>query len=338
MKKVAILGSGGWGVALSLILHKNGHEVKIWSYTEEEKDIINNERKCKFLPNVDIPEEIKCYNDFDKLIPEADIILVVTPSSAIRNTLNKIKEYVNDNQIFLLASKGIEAKTQMIYTDVIKEIYPNNKIAVISGPSHAEEVSRFIPTCVVISSNEKEVSNELQQVFMNEIFRVYVNNDVVGVELGAALKNIIALASGICAGLEYGDNSQAALITRGLLEISRIGMALGGKFQTFYGLTGFGDLFVTCSSMNSRNRRCGIMIGQGLLVEEAKSKLGGMVVEGIEAVNAAYELINKYNIYAPIIMEMYEIIHNNKPANDAVKDLMTRAKKHEFDDYKTEQS
>ncbi len=331
MKNIAILGSGGWGVALSLILNKNGHNVKIWSYTEEEKNIINNEKRCKFLPEAVIPDEVTCTNSYEEAINGADIIIIVTPSSAIRPTLNAIKPFVKQEQILLLASKGIEAGTQKVYSQVIGEIYPDNRIAVISGPSHAEEVAKFIPTCVVISSTNKELSEELQDVFMNEIFRVYLNDDVIGVELGGALKNIIALASGICAGLKFGDNSQAALITRGLLEIIRIGKAYGAKFdETFYGLTGFGDLFVTCSSLNSRNRRCGTLIGEGHKVQEAKEMLGGMVVEGLTASDAAYELVKKYDLYAPIIMEMYEIIHHDKDPKDAVSDLMNRSKKYEF--------
>ncbi len=330
MKNIAILGSGGWGVALSLILNKNGHNVKLWSYTEEEKNIINNERRCKFLPQAVIPEGITCYNGYDEVINDADYIIVVTPSSAIRGTMNAIKDIVKENQVIILASKGIEPGTQKIYTDVIEEIFPNNKIGAISGPSHAEEVSRFIPTCVVVSSKDDNLSHELQELFMNDIFRVYINNDLLGVELGAALKNIIALASGICAGMELGDNSQAALITRGLLEITRIGVAMGANHDTFYGLTGFGDLFVTCASLNSRNRRCGTLIGQGHKAQEAKEMLGGMVVEGMSAVDAAMELIQKYDIYAPIITEMYEVIHNDKPAKEAVADLMQRSGKNEF--------
>lgn len=330
MKKFGILGAGGWGIALSLILNKNGHDVKLWAYTEEEKNLINNEKRCKYLPEARIPKEVVCYNDYESVVKDVDIILVVTPSGVIRNTMESIKPFVKENQVILLASKGIEAKTQKIYTEVIEEIFPNNKIAAISGPSHAEEVSRFIPTCIVVSSKDEELSKELQKIFSNEIFRVYVNNDILGVELGGALKNIIALASGICEGMKYGDNSQAALITRGLLEIARIGEKLGAKHETFYGLTGFGDLFVTCGSMNSRNRRCGILIGKGYPIEEAKQMLGGMVVEGIEAVNAAHELIEKYQINAPIITEMYNIIHNGKSAEEAVVSLMGRSMKSEF--------
>ena len=322
MKNIAVLGSGGWGVALSLVLNKNGHKVKLWSYSVEEKDIINNERKCKFLPNVNIPEGITCYNDYESVLKDSEIVLVVTPSSAIRRVISDIKDIVLPNQTFVLCSKGMEAQTQKIYTDVIKEILPNNKIAALSGPSHAEEVSMFIPTAVVIASEEEALSSELQDIFMND--------DMFGVEFGGSLKNIIALACGISIGLGYGDNAIAALITRGLLEIARIGTALGAKNETFYGLTGLGDLFVTCSSKHSRNRRCGILIGQGKSVEEARAELGGMVVEGIEAVNGAYVLVKKFDIYAPIITEMYDIIHNGKSAQDAVDSLMKKTKKKEF--------
>lgn len=330
MKKIGVLGSGGWGVALSLILNKNGHEVKIWSYAEEEKNIINNEKRCKFLPEATIPDGITCYTDYESVVKDADIILVVTPSSAIRKTLSDIKNLVTENQVFVLCSKGMEADTQRIYTDIIKEIFPNNKVSALSGPSHAEEVAMFIPTAVVIASEDQEVSKELQQVFANEVFRVYVNDDMFGVEFGGSLKNIIALACGISSGLGYGDNANAALITRGLLEIARIGVRMGAKNETFYGLTGLGDLFVTCSSMHSRNRRCGILIGQGKSVKEARAELGGMVVEGIEAVNGAYALVKKYNIEAPIITEMYDIIHNGKSAKEAVSSLMSREMKSEF--------
>ena len=330
MKKVAVLGSGGWGVALSLILNKNGHEVKLWSYSEEEKNMINNERRCKFLPEAVIPEGIVCSNDYATVLEDAEIVLVVTPSSAIRKVITDIKELVTKEQIFVLCSKGMEASTQKIYTDVIKEILPNQKIAALSGPSHAEEVSKFIPTAVVVASEDSAIAEELQDTFMNDIFRVYSNDDMLGVEFGGSLKNIIALACGISIGLGYGDNAIAALITRGLIEIARLGVNLGARNETFYGLTGLGDLFVTCSSKHSRNRRCGILIGQGKSVEEAKAELGGMVVEGIEAVNGAYVLVQKFGIEAPIITEMYDIIHNGKSAREAVDNLMTRDKKKEF--------
>lgn len=328
-KNIAVIGSGSWGVALSMLLHKNGHNVKIWSYSEEEANLINNFQKCKFLPDVVVPSEIKCYTSFEEVMQNVEIVLIVTPSNVIRQTLNNIKPFANQEHIFILCSKGMEADTQKVYTEVIKEVLPMVKVSALSGPSHAEEVSKFIPTAVVISSEDEKVMYELQEVFMNECFRVYTNKDMLGVEMGGSLKNIIALACGIAIGLDYGDNTIAALITRGLLEISRLGIESGANGQTFYGLTGLGDLFVTCSSKHSRNRQCGILIGKGYSIEEAKKEVG-MVVEGINAADGAYILARKYNVYTPIIDEMYEIIHNGKSAKDATEALMTRGKKDEM--------
>lgn len=328
-KNIAIIGSGSWGVALGMLLDKNGHNVKMWSYNKEEARTINEERRCKFLPNITIPNGIKCYTDFESTMKNTEIVLIVTPSSAIRTTLNNLKEYATENQIFVLCSKGMEADTQMVYTEVIKEILPKVHIAALSGPSHAEEVSTYIPTAVVISSEDPNVMYELQEVFMNECFRVYTNSDMLGVEMGGSLKNIIAFACGIAIGVGYGDNTIAALITRGLLEISRLGVSSGAMNQTFYGLTGLGDLFVTCSSKHSRNRQCGILIGKGYSIEEAKKEVG-MVVEGINAVDGAYILARKYGVVTPIIDEMYDIIHNGKSPKEATIILMTRGKKDEM--------
>lgn len=328
-KNIAVIGSGSWGVALGMLLNKNGHNVKMWSYNKEEARIINEERKCKFLPEITIPDEITCYTDFESAMRDTEIVLIVTPSNAIRVTLNNLKPYANKNQVFVLCSKGMEADTQMVYTEVIKEVLPEVHIAALSGPSHAEEVSTYTPTAVVISSEEPDVMYELQEVFMNECFRVYTNNDMLGVEMGGSLKNIIALACGIAIGLGYGDNTIAALITRGLLEISRLGVSRGAKSQTFYGLTGLGDLFVTCSSSHSRNRQCGILIGKGYSIEDAKKEVG-MVVEGINAADGAYILARKHDVVTPIIDEMYDIIHNGKNAKEATAVLMTRGKKDEM--------
>lgn len=281
------------------------------------------------MPNITVSDSIKCYTDFESTLKNADIILIVTPSNAIRDTANKIKDFVTDNQIFVLCSKGMEKDTQKVYTEVIKEIFPNNEVAALSGPSHAEEVSENIPTAVVIASENDETSEILQNIFMNDKFRVYTNDDLLGVEMGGSLKNIIALACGITIGLGYGDNTIAALITRGIFEISRLGVEAGAKKQTFYGLTGVGDLFVTCSSKHSRNRSAGILIGQGKTVEEAIKEVG-MVVEGVNAVEGAYILAQKYSVSTPIINEMYDIIHNKKTPQEATLNLMTRGKKTEF--------
>ena len=329
MKKISIIGSGSWGVALAMVLNKNGHEVKLWSYNPEEAQIINEEHKCKFLPNITVPDAIVCYTSLEETIKDTEIVLIVTPSKAIRTTLNNLKPFTNENQIFVLCSKGMEPDTQKVYTEVIKEILPNNHIAALSGPSHAEEVSENIPTALVIAAESDEIALNLQEVFMNDKLRVYTNDDMLGVEMGGSLKNIIALACGIAIGLGYGDNTLAALITRGIAEISRLGVEAGAKRQTFYGLTGVGDLFVTCSSKHSRNRSAGILIGQGKSIDEAVKEVG-MVVEGIYAVDGAYALARKYSVGTPIIDEMYDIIHNGKSPLEATTNLMTRGKKTEF--------
>ncbi len=328
-EKISVIGSGSWGVALAILLNSNGHKVKLWSYNPEEARMINEDKKCKFLPNITIPEGLECYTELEDALKDTSIVLIVTPSNAIRTTLNNMIPFVTENQVFVLCSKGMEKDTQKVYTEVIKEIYPNNKVSALSGPSHAEEVSEQIPTAVVISSEDEALSEHLQSVFMNPKFRVYINDDLLGVEMGGSLKNIIALACGIANGLGYGDNTVAALITRGIVEISRLGVEAGAKRQTFYGLTGVGDLFVTCSSMHSRNRRAGILIGQGKSVEEAVKEVG-MVVEGINAVEGAYILAQKHSVSTPIINEMYDIIHKGKTPEEATQNLMSRGKKTEF--------
>ena len=329
MRKVSVIGSGSWGVALAMVLYKNGHEVKLWSYNEEEAKLINQEHKCKFLPQIEVPESIICYTSLEETIKETEIVLIVTPSKAIRATLNNLKPFVDENQIFVLCSKGMEPDTQKVYTEVIKEILPNNKVAALSGPSHAEEVSQEIPTALVIAAETDEDALNLQEMFASDKLRVYTNDDMLGVEMGGSLKNIIALACGMAIGLGYGDNTLAALITRGIAEIARLGVEAGAKRQTFYGLTGVGDLFVTCSSKHSRNRSAGILIGQGKSIDEAIKEVG-MVVEGIYAVDGAYELARKYSVGTPIINEMYDIIHNGKTPQEATMNLMTRGKKTEF--------
>lgn len=329
MSKISVIGSGSWGVALAMVLNKNGHEVKLWSFNEEEANLINKEHKCKFLPNIIVPSSIKCFTNLEESVIDTEIILIVTPSKAIRTTINNLKPFVNSNQSFVLCSKGMEPETQMVYTEVIKEIMPNNIVSALSGPSHAEEVSEEIPTALVIASESDEMALKLQDIFMNEKLRVYTNDDMLGVEMGGSLKNIIALACGIAMGLGYGDNTIAALITRGIAEIARLGVEVGAKRQTFYGLTGVGDLFVTCSSKHSRNRSAGILIGQGKSIEEAVKEVG-MVVEGIYAVDGAYEMAKKYSVGTPIIDEMYDIIHNGKSPEEATLNLMSRGKKTEF--------
>ncbi len=328
MNNIAIIGSGSWGVALATHLANMGHSVKIWSFLEEERDLINNEKKCKFLPNLTLPEGIICSTDFKEVIEGADFILHVTPSKFTRDTFRQYKEYVGNIPI-IICSKGFEKESMKTLDEVISEELPEARVGVLSGPSHAEEVSIAIPTVLVMASKDKEVRELVQDAFMCSHMRVYTSEDVKGVELGGALKNIIAFCAGVAAGVGFGDNTFAALITRGLGEISRLGVALGGQKDTFFGLSGLGDLIVTCLSEHSRNRRAGKLIGQGKTLEEAKKEVG-MVIESIDNIDVAYALSKKYNIEVPIINTAYDVIYNKLDAKTAVDELMTREKKMEI--------
>ena len=327
MKNIAIIGSGSWGVALGIHLAKLGNKVKIWSFMQEEADLINNERKCKFLPEVTLPEGIYCTTSYEEAIKESEIILHVTPSKFTRNTVKEYKKYVT-NQTIVICTKGFEKETLSSLDEVFKQEIPNLKLAVLSGPSHAEEVSKAVPTAMVIASENEEIANKLRDIFMNENLRVYTSKDVKGVELGGALKNIIAFCAGVAAGIGLGDNTFAALITRGLCEISRLGVALGGKYETFYGLTGLGDLIVTCLSEHSRNRTAGKLMGQGKTLEEARNQIG-MVIEGVDNIEVAYELAQKYDVDMPIVNAVYDMLYNNLSPKEGVIRLMTRDKKSE---------
>ena len=327
MKNIAIIGSGTWGIALAIHLAKAGNNIKVWSFSEEEANAINQDRKCKFLPDAVIGENITCYTDMKTVIEGSEIILHVTPSKFVRETIKKYKEYVTTQPIIMCA-KGFEADTLCTLSQIIEQEMPNIQYGIFSGPSHAEEVSIGIPTAIVIASKEESVKNLVQETFMNETMRVYTSDDVIGVELGGALKNIIAFCAGIATELKLGDNSFAALITRGLVEISRLGMAMGGKHDTFYGLSGLGDLIVTCMSEHSRNRRAGRLIGKGYTVDQAKQEIG-MVIESIDNIEVAYALSKKYNIEMPIVNAVYDILYNHLQPKDAVTMLMTREKKSE---------
>ena len=328
MKKIAIIGSGSWGAALGIYLAQNGNKVKIWSFNEDEKNMINNERKCVFLPKAVIPDSIICSSDFKEVLEDAEIVLHVTPSKFVRSTIKKYKEFIKDNQILVMCSKGFEAETELTLDDVIKEELPNIKYGILSGPSHAEEVSLNIPTALVFASTDDKVKNEIIEAFKSSTMRLYTSKDVRGVELGAALKNIIAFCAGVCVGLNLGDNTFAALLTRGLVEISRLGTAMGGEEKTFYGLTGLGDLIVTCGSMHSRNRRAGEMIGKGFSIEEAKKEIG-MTIESIDNIDVAYKLSKKYNVEMPIVHTVYDVLYNGLEPKVAVENLMTRNLKEE---------
>lgn len=325
MKKICIIGSGSWGAALAIHAAKMGHEVKLWSFSEDEKELINKEHKCKFLPMATMPENIFCTTDIKEAVEGSDMILHVTPSKFTRETLKKYKMYVKDQPI-ILCSKGFEASTLYTLNEVVHEELPTAKIGVFTGPSHAEEVSLGVPTAIVIASQSLDVQYLVQDTFMNENLRIYTSSDVKGAELGGALKNIIAFCAGIVAELNMGDNTFAALITRGLNEISRLGVAMGGNHNTFYGLSGLGDLIVTCLSEHSRNRRAGRCIGRGLSVEETKKEVG-MTIESIDNIEVAYKLAKKYNIEMPIVNTVYDVLYNGLKPKDAVTMLMTREKK-----------
>ncbi len=327
MKKISIVGSGSWGVALGIYLAGQGHEVKIWSFSEEERDLINNEKKCKFLPKAVIPDGVYCSNDMKEVLEGTELILHVTPSKFTRNVIQQYKPFIKDQGV-VICSKGFEADTLKTLDDVAREELPNTKIGVLSGPSHAEEVSVLIPTALVVASEDKELSDMVVDIFKSDKMRMYTSKDVKGVELGGALKNIIAFCAGVAAGLDLGDNTFAALLTRGLVELSRLGVALGGNKDTFYGLTGLGDLIVTCGSIHSRNRRAGMLIGQGKTIEETRKEVG-MTIESIDNIEVAYKLAKIHNIEVPIINTVYRVLYDNLDPREAVTMLMTRDLKEE---------
>lgn len=332
MTNIGIIGAGSWGIALAVLLHNNGHKVTVWSILQDEIDMLNAEHEHKDkLPGVKLSEDMVFTTDMKSAIEEKDILVLAVPSPFIRNTADSMKEYVAEGQIIVNVAKGIEEKTLMTLSQIIEDEIPQADVAVLSGPSHAEEVGRGIPTTIVVGAKTQKTAEYIQNIFMSDVFRVYTSPDVLGIELGAALKNVVALAAGTADGLGYGDNTKAALITRGITEIARLGMAMGGKFETFFGLSGIGDLIVTCASMHSRNRRAGILIGQGKTMEEAMAEVK-MVVEGVYSAKAAMGLAKKYDVELPIIEQVNEVLFNNKPAAEAVKDLMIRDKKIEHQD------
>ncbi|MBQ9986026.1 MAG: NAD(P)H-dependent glycerol-3-phosphate dehydrogenase [Oscillospiraceae bacterium] len=327
--KISIIGSGGWGTALAVLLTKNGHSVTLWSFEEKEYEHLKNERENRaFLPGVLFPDELVCTNDIS-VAKDAEIVVMAVPSFAVRATAKKLSQYISDEHIVVNVAKGIEKDTSKRLSEIIEEEIPVGcDIVVLSGPSHAEEVGRGVPTAIIATSRSKSAAETVQNVFMNESFRVYITDDVVGVELGAALKNVMALAAGVCDGLGLGDNSKAALMTRGLAETVRLGVALGGKEETFAGLAGLGDLIVTCMSMHSRNRRAGILIGEGVPTDKALEKIGA-VVEGYYATQSAMQLAQRKGIEMPITAEMHKVLFEGADPKNALYNLMTRDKKSE---------
>lgn len=327
MAKISVLGSGSWGLALALLLHNNGHEVLLWSARPENARKLREKRENPDrLPGVRLPDEIDVLTDMERALKDVDVTILAVASPYIRSTAHKMAPFVCKDQKIVNVAKGIEEKTLKTLSEVIEEEIPQGNVAVLSGPSHAEEVGRGLPTTCVISAHSQETAEYLQSIFMSPVFRVYTTPDILGVELGGALKNVIALAAGTADGLGYGDNTKAALITRGITEIGRLGKKMGAQMETFYGLSGIGDLIVTCASKHSRNRKAGYLIGQGYTMEEAMKEVQ-MVVEGVYSARAARELAEKYEVEMPIITEVNRVLFEGKSAAEAVMDLMLRDKK-----------
>lgn len=327
MAEISVIGAGSWGTALALLLHKNGHHVTVWSIVEAEIRMLQTEHEHKDkLPGVKLPEDMEFTTDLQAAVSGKDVLVLAVPSPYTRSTSHNMQPYVAEGQLIVNVAKGIEENTLLTLSQIIEEEIPQAQVAVLSGPSHAEEVGRGIPTTIVVGAKKKETAEYLQNIFMNEVFRVYISPDVLGIELGAALKNVVALAAGIADGLGYGDNTKAALITRGITEIARLGVAMGGRFETFCGLTGIGDLIVTCASMHSRNRRAGILIGQGYTTRQAMDEVK-MVVEGVYSAKAAMGLAKKYGVQLPIIEQVNSVLFDGQLADEAVKNLMLRDKK-----------
>lgn len=332
MAKAGIMGAGSWGTALALLLYKNGHEVTLWSINNDEVEELKKEREHKSkLPGVKIPEDLRITNSMEEAVAEKDFVVLAVPSPFIRSTARNMKPYVVKHQKLINVAKGIEETTLKTLSEQIEEELPMADVAVLSGPSHAEEVGRGLPTTCVVGAKTKETAEYLQKMFMNETFRVYTSPDILGIEVGGALKNVIALAAGIADGLGYGDNTKAALITRGIAEIGRLGIQMGGKMESFTGLTGIGDLIVTCASVHSRNRKAGYLIGQGKTMQEAMDEVK-MVVEGVYSAKAAMKLAETYEVSMPIIEQVNQVLFKGKDAAKAVNELMLRDGKIEHSD------
>ncbi len=329
--EIGIIGAGSWGIALAYLLSKNGHKVVVWSRSESTVEKLRayhgNEDK---LPGVILDDSVEFTSDMENAVADKDLLVIVVPSAHMRETVQKMAPYIKPSeehkQIIVNCTKGIEEETLMVMSDVILDEIPGSQVCVLSGPSHAEEVGKGMPTTIVVGAFDKETARYVQNIFMNNFFRVYISPDMLGIEIGAALKNVIALAAGMADGYGLGDNAKAALITRGIAEIGRLGMAMGGKFETFSGLSGIGDLIVTCASMHSRNRRAGILIGQGKSMQEAMDEVK-MVVEGVYSAKAALELARRYDVEMPIVETVNEILFEGKAPQDAINDLMLRDKK-----------
>lgn len=329
MAEVGVIGAGSWGIALAKLLHTNGSKVTVWSIVEEEIAMLREKHEhVDKLPGVKLPENMEFTTDLKETIEGKEFLVLAVPSVFTRSTAKSMAEFVKKGQIIVCVAKGIEENTLMTITDVVQQEIPEADVAVMCGPSHAEEVGIGLPTTVVAGAKTKETAEKIQDLFMNDVFRVYTSPDMLGMELGGSLKNVIALAAGMADGLGYGDNTKAALITRGISEISGLAQAMGANMKTLYGLTGIGDLIVTCESRHSRNRKAGMLIGQGYTMDEATEEVH-MVVEGIYSAKAALALAKKYEVQLPIIEEVNQVLFENKSAKEAVRELMVREKRTE---------
>lgn len=333
MANVGVIGSGSFGTALSWLMCNNGHRVTLWSHRQETTDKFEKyHENTEKLPGVKLPASVMFTSDLSVAVKAMDMLILAVPSPAVRETCEKMKELVEKDQIIAVVAKGIEEATLMTMTDLVEDIIPQADVAVLSGPTHAEEVGRGLPTVIVAGAHSRRTAVAIQEFCSSPAFRVYTSSDMLGIEIGAALKNVIALAAGTADGLGYGDNTKAALITRGIWEISRLGIAMGGKAETFNGLTGIGDLIVTCASVHSRNRRCGFLMGQGKTMEEAVAEVR-QVVEGIHSAKAAMILAEKYNVEMPIVETVNKVLFEGMSAKEAVFSLMTRVKKDEVSEW-----
>lgn len=329
MADVAIIGAGSWGIALAKVLHTNGNKVTVWSIVEDEITMLKEKHEhVQKLPGVKLPEDMEFTTDLESAVSGKAYLILAVPSVFTRSTAKSMAPFVKEGQIIMCVAKGIEEETLMPLTDIVEQEIPQAEVAVMCGPSHAEEVGIGLPTAVVAGAKKRAVAEGIQDIFMNNVFRVYTSPDVLGMELGGSLKNVIALAAGMADGLGYGDNTKAALITRGMFEMNKLAVTMGAKQETLNGLTGIGDLIVTCESKHSRNRKAGMLIGQGYTMQQAMDEVK-MVVEGVYSAKAAIALAKEYGVDMPIIEEVNKVLFEDKPAKEAVNDLMLRDKKME---------
>ena len=329
--RTAMIGSGAWGTALAMVLLENGHEVVLWSHTEPESSTLRQKRENPMLPGVPLPEELELTTDMN-CVKDCKAVVLATPSFAVRSPARQVGAAVEPGTVIVLVSKGIEKDTSLLLHQVVEqEVGDKCPVVVLSGPSHAEEVGRGVPTAVVVAYESRESAELVQDLFMNQRFRIYTSSDILGVEIGAAMKNVIALCAGCCVGMGYGDNTKAMLMTRGLTEIARLGVALGARKETFAGLAGLGDLIVTCTSMHSRNCRAGILLGKGKTMDEIMVEMGGSVVEGYYAAASAKTLADKTGVEMPITTGAYEVLYEGRDPHLVLAQLMNRGKRQELE-------